>query len=381
MKILLVGEYNSSHHTLKEGLVALGHQVTVVGLGDGFKKRKVDVNFVQPYTSGFKLFLKRFIYKLFKKDLNSQSIKRQFFSNQAVFQGNDIVQLVNENSFQTVPETEKELLGFIFKNNKNVFLLSCGTDHLSVKYAIEEKFSYSIATPYLEKRGTEAQFQHMTQYLTPAFVDLHHYVFKNIQGVIASDFDYDIPLKGHPKYLGMVPNPVNLSNFKYQLPNIEGKVVIFHGINTNNYYKKGNDIFEKALALVAETHSEKIEIVTVRSVPYAEYIKLFDNCHILLDQVFAYDQGFNALEAMAKGKVVFTGAEQEFLDYYQLAEDQVAINALPDAQQIAAKLTWLIDNPQSIIEISRNARAFLEKEHDHILAAKRYFEKWTMDVG
>ena len=57
MKILLVGEYNSSHHTLKEGLVALGHQVTVVGLGDGFKKRKVDVNFVQPYTSGFKLFL------------------------------------------------------------------------------------------------------------------------------------------------------------------------------------------------------------------------------------------------------------------------------------------------------------------------------------
>ena len=55
--------------------------------------------------------------------------------------------------------------------------------------------------------------------------------------------------------------------------------------------------------------------------------------------------------------------------------------ALPDAQQIAAKLTWLIDNPQSIIEISRNARAFVEKEHDHILAAKRYFEKWTMDDG
>lgn len=381
MKILLVGEYNSSHHTLKEGLVALGHQVTVVGLGDGFKKRQVDVNFVQPFTSGFKLFLKRVVYKLFKKDLNSQSIKKQFFENQNIFKGNAIVQLINEFSFNTVPKVERELLDFIFKNNKNVFLLSCGTDYVSVKYAMEEKFSYSIATPYLEKRGTEAQFQHMTQYLEPEFVALHHYIFKHIKGVIASDLDYDIPLRGHPKYLGMVPNPVNLKKFEYQLPNIEGKVIIFHGINTNNYYKKGNDIFEQALALVAETHSEKIEVVTVRSVPYAEYIRLFDNCHILLDQVFAYDQGFNALEAMAKGKVVFTGAEQEFLEYYQLAEDEVAINALPDAQKIAEKLIWLINNPKKIIEISKNARAFVEKEHDHVLAAERYFEKWTMNNG
>jgi len=381
MKILLVGEYNSSHHTLKEGLVALGHQVTVVGLGDGFKKRQVDVNFKQPYTSGFKLLLKRVVYKFFKIDLNSQSIKKQFFRNQAIFKGNDIVQLVNEVSFNTVPKVERKLLDFIFKNNKKVFLLSCGTDYLSVTYAMEEKFRYSIATPYLEKRGTEAQFQHMTQYLEPAFVKLHRYIFENIQGVLASDFDYDIPLQGHPKYLGMVPNPVNLNNFKYQLPKIEDKVIIFHGINNNNYYKKGNDIFENALALVAETHSEKIQIITVRSVPYAEYIKLFDNCHILLDQVFAYDQGFNALEAMAKGKVVFTGAEQEFLDYYQLLKDQVAINALPDAQKIADKLIWLIDNPEKIIEISKNARAFVEKEHDHVLAAKRYFEKWTMSIG
>jgi glycosyltransferase involved in cell wall biosynthesis len=83
------------------------------------------------------------------------------------------------------------------------------------------------------------------------------------------------------------------------------------------------------------------------------------------------------LEAMAKGKVVFTGAEQEFLDYFQLTEDEVAINALPDARNIAKKLIWLIDNPQKIIEISKNARAFVEKEHDHVLAAKRYFKKWT----
>lgn len=377
MKILLVGEYNSIHYTLKEGLETLGHQVTVVGLGDGFKKRTVDVNFKRPYETGVKNFLKRVIYKVFKVDLNSTSIKKQFFKHQHIFQGNDIVQLVNEVSFSTLPHIEKELLSFLFQNNKHVFLLSCGTDHLSVKFAMEKKFRYSIATPYLEQKGNEKQFQHMTQYLKPDFEGLHHFIMDHVQGILASDLDYHIPLQGHPKYLGMVPNPINLEKLPYSPLKIVDRIVIFHGINDNNYYKKGNDIFEDALALLSQTHANSIDIVTVRSLPYDEYIKAFDSCHILLDQVFAYDQGYNALEAMAKGKVVFTGAEQEFLDYYNLEEDAVAINALPDASAIAEKLRWLVDHPEHLLKISKNARAFVEKEHSHVLAATRYFDTWN----
>jgi len=51
MKILLLGEYNSSHYTLKEGLQELGHQVTVVGNGDGFKARKVDIKLNLRYVN------------------------------------------------------------------------------------------------------------------------------------------------------------------------------------------------------------------------------------------------------------------------------------------------------------------------------------------
>jgi hypothetical protein len=30
-----------------------------------------------------------------------------------------------------------------------------------------------------------------------------------------------------------------------------------------------------------------------------------------------------------------------------------------------------------MVEISKKARAFVEKEHSHTLAATRYFEKWN----
>ena len=377
MKILLLGEYNSSHYTLKEGLSTLGHKVTVLGFGDGFKKRTVDINFKLKYTSGVGLLIRKIIYRLFNIDITSLAVRKQFYEHQDLFVNNDIVQLINENSFNTVPKIEKELLNFIFTHNKNVFLMSCGTDHPSVKYAMEEKFRYSIATPYLENKGTKRQFLHMTQYLTKEFEDLHHFIYNNINGVIASDLDYHIPLIGHKKYLGMVPNPIQLDKLTFIPPVINDKIVIFHGINADNYYKKGNDLFEEALKIILKKHGAKVEIKTVKSVAYDTYIKLFDSAHILLDQVYAYDQGFNALEAMAKGKVVFTGAEKEWLEYYDLKEDTIAINALPDPELIAEKLEWLILNPEKIVEISNNARKFIEDHHNYIESSKIYLKKWT----
>ena len=91
--------------------------------------------------------------------------------------------------------------------------------------------------------------------------------------------------------------------------------------------------------------------------------------------MYSFDQGYNALEAMAKGKVVFTGAEKEFEEYYNLNE-KVAINALPDVDYLVSKLSFLIENPEEIIKIGKRARDFIEKEHNYIVIAEKYLEIW-----
>jgi len=110
---------------------------------------------------------------------------------------------------------------------------------------------------------------------------------------------------------------------------------------------------------------------------YIEYTKAVENCHILLDQVYAYDQGYNALEAMAIGKTVFTGAEKEWLELYHIQENSVVINALPDHKKIIESLEWLINNPSKIIEISANARVFIEKNHNYTSIAEQYEKVWS----
>ena len=43
MKILLIGEYSNLHNSLKKGLIELGHEVTLVSFGDGFKNLSSDI--------------------------------------------------------------------------------------------------------------------------------------------------------------------------------------------------------------------------------------------------------------------------------------------------------------------------------------------------
>ncbi|SDS03233.1 Glycosyl transferases group 1 [Formosa sp. Hel1_31_208] len=376
MKILLVGEYNQSHKYLKEGLIKLGHEALVVGLTDGFKKIDVDIEIKNRYTQGISKKWRWLLLKVFKIDLYSLDVKKQILNLQSHLSGYDIVQFINESSFICRPKIEREIFDLLVDWNGKAFLLSCGTDYTSVKYAFEKKFKYSILTPYFEGRLPEHNYSLGLKYLKPEFKALHEHIFKRISGVISSDLDYYMPLKDHDKHLGLIPHPINTDVITYQPLQIEDKIVILHGINRNNYYKKGNDVFEKALAVIHKIYADKIDIITVESLPYKAYIKTFEKAHILLDQVFSYDQGYNALEAMAKGKVVFTGAEQEWLDYYQLKEDTVAINALPDPNLIVKKLEWLILHPEVLQNISTNARAFVEQEHHYVTCAEESLKVW-----
>jgi hypothetical protein len=376
MRILLVGEYNRAHYNIKLGLEELGHTAKVMGLADGFKKVQVDHPLINPFESGLLKKLRVAFVRLFNIDLQGWHLKYQLNSLKKDISDFDVVQFINEAPFGCDRKTQKQLIARLISWNANPFLLSCGTDLISVKYAYDKKLRYSILTPYFDGKGKSKDYASALSYLKEEHYPLHQFLFKEVLGVVANDLDYHLPMLNHPKYLGMIPHAINLKKLKYEEAKIDGPLVIFHGINTYNYYKKGNDLFEAALQIIASKYGDSVEIITTRNLPYKDYIEAFNKCHILMDQVFAYDQGYNALEAMAKGKVVFTGAEQEFLDYYGLKENEVAINALPDVDDLIKKIEWLINHPDEIVAISKRARAFVEQHHDHIECAKQYLQKW-----
>lgn len=377
MKILLLGEYSNLHNSLKQALLNMGHEVLLVGNGDGFKKYETDI-LIKSHLADYSLFnlIARIFMKIFK--INIFDIEIYFRAKKILrkLRGFDVVQLINENSFKTSPLLEIKLLKQIFQNNNNIFLLSCGVDSVSVKHAMSKKLKYSILTPLFEDASLKKKYEPILKYDKENYLALGKFVQKNIKGIISSDLDYHIPYLNKKKYLGMIPNPINTQKIKYYGINKSKKISILHAINSSNKIKKGNRFFEEALKIIDEKFKDKISIITTYDLPYIEHLENLKKCDILLDMVYAYDQGYNALEAMAMGKIVFTGAEEEWLKLYNIKEDTVVINAVPNSMRIVEKLVWLIENPKMLKSISVNARKFIEKNHDFEKIATKYIKTW-----
>ena len=377
MRILLIGEFSRLHNSLKEGLVALGHEVIIVANGDGFKNYPVDLSTKAKWCET-KLgnIPRQLIFRLTKFDIARIEFGIRFYLHLKVLKGFDVVQLINESPIQTTSRFERFLLKKIFAQNKKSFLLCCGVDYLVAKHLIEKKERYSIMNPYFENSKSKKEFSYILNFLSNNHKKTHDLVYQNIVGVICSDMDYLLPMQKHPKYLGLVPNPINTDAIEFSELKIEDKIIIFLGINRGTYYTKGIAFFEKALEIIKVKYSSKIEIIIAENLPYLTYINQYNRAHIILDQVYSFDQGYNALEAMAKGKVVFTGAENEFTQYYNLTE-KVTINALPDVDYLINELEHLINNPNEIIAIGTRAGKFIEKEHNYIEVANKYLSKWN----
>jgi glycosyltransferase involved in cell wall biosynthesis len=287
----------------------------------------------------------------------------------------DFIQLVNEHAIGGVPWIERRQLKRLKKQNKHMVLLCCGEDYNIIHYCLNsENLKYSNLTPLLEEKSLTPDYAYSLKYITPSFKKLSKYIEEVTIGTIASDMDYHLPLQGNSNYLGMIPNPIALSKESEGSNQKKGTTILL-GINTNNYTKKGLKYFDEALTRIEKKYPNVI-IKKTTNLPFKDYMAEVKKADILLDQIYGYDQGYNALQAMALGKVVFTGAEQAFLAYYNLKEDEVAINALPDVDYLVHKLSSLIESPKKTKTIGANAKAFVLKHHKAKEVAKKYVETW-----
>jgi glycosyltransferase involved in cell wall biosynthesis len=378
MKILLVGEYSRLHNSLKEGLLTLGHQVHIIGCGDNFKKYPVDYPIYSSWTEDFWIIrkFKNIVFTVTTLDLQKIERALRFYFLLPKLKEYDQVQLINSDPLETYPCVSRYLLEKLIKQNRKISLLICGEETPIIDYLLKNEMKYSILTPLFEDKKIKKSYTYTLKYVRPQYRRNFDFVTKKSTAMITSDLDYKIPMEKMGYATAFIPNPINTDKIKFEPVKIEGKIIIFLGINESSAIKKGTSFFEKALEIIKQKYPTQAAVIVTRSIPYQEYITSYNKAHILLDQVYGYDQGYNALEVMAKGKVVFTGAEQEFSDHYNLTE-RVAINALSDVDYLVRELSYLIENSEEIITISIRARNFIEKEHQYIEVAKKYLEAWN----
>jgi glycosyltransferase involved in cell wall biosynthesis len=128
-------------------------------------------------------------------------------------------------------------------------------------------------------------------------------------------------------------------------------------------------------------YSDEMELIIAESVPFDTYIKMYEDAHVFVDQLYSQGFAMNALYAMAKGKVVLSGGENKMYALYGDSEiEKPVINIVPEKEKIIGVLDQIRQNKNRLEEMGLASRKFVEQYHDYKVVARQYVQVWESAI-
>ena len=358
MKILLLNECSNLHTTLARGLKQLGHQVTTVSGGNGWRNFPRDISIVRHSSSHFDGL--RYIFQLYR------TIQK--------FKGYDVVQINNPIFFDIKAERLFFIYDYLRKHNRSIFLGAFGTDHYWVKRCVEDKpLRYSDHNIGDVLRTDRDAVIDQKEWLGTEKERLNQYIAETCNGIIPCLYEYWVcyqPL--FPDKTQYIPLPIDTLVNDTGVTTIPERVKVFIGIDKDRNSYKGTDIMLQAAEHLLKKYPSKMEIFKAESVPFAQYQHMMDNSDVILDQPYSYTPAMNALLAMSKGIVVVGGGEPENYEIIHEEELRPIINVQPNYESVYHELEQLILHPERIPELKRQSLEYIKRHHDYIKVAREY---------
>jgi glycosyltransferase involved in cell wall biosynthesis len=374
MRILLLNDYSGLHATLAKGLKELGHDVTVVSGGNGWRNYPRDISVVRGSSShwdGIRYLLK--VWRLLPR-----------------LKGYDIVQLINPIFFDLRPERLFPIYRYLRRHNKKMVLGAFGEDSYWARTCVEKKpLRYSDHNIGEQVRTDPASTRLMDEWIGTSHERLNQMIANDCDGIVACLYEYWVvyqPL--FPRKTTFIPLPIERAERQHTDRSTKGreregkeegekrkeKTRIFIGIDAKRSDYKGTDIMLKAAEDVQRRHPDKMELVKVVSVPFAEYQRLMEGSDAILDQLYSYTPSMNSLLAMSKGIIDIGGGEPENYEIIHEEELRPIINVEPTYESVYHELEQLVMHPERIPELRQQSIEYVRKHHDYQKIAQQYID-------
>ena len=359
MKILLLGEYSNVHATLAEGLRTLGHQVTVASNGDFWKDypRDIDLTRHPGRLGGLRLTAK-------------------VLAQLPRWRGYDVVQLINPMFLEMKANHILPIYKYLRRHNRKVVLCAMGMDYYWVHECTYRKpLRYSDFNIGDQLRTDEPAVREQRDWLGTAKERLNRYIASTCDHIVAGLYEDYVCYEPHfPEKTTFIPLPIKLSSLHPSPFTLHPSPVtkIFIGISRGRSAYKGTDIMLHAAEDVLKAHPDKMQLIKVEGVPFAEYQRLMDGSDAILDQLYSYTPSMNPLLAMSKGIICIGGGEPENYDILGESELRPIINVEPTYHSVRHELEQLILHPDRIPLLRQQSIDYVRRHHDHLKVARQY---------
>lgn len=363
MKILFLGDFSNLHACLANELRRKGHHVTVLSDRGGYLQTDADL-FVQR-KPGFSGSL-RYLFQLF-------TLLPQL-------KGYDAVQFINPNFLSLKPGKIKYFFDKIRQQNGRMYLSLAGNDYFFVKACAEGKI-FKFSEFKVGDQPTEfhkATPERLNGWMSPQNREWNTYFYERLDGAMAILPEYDMaarPILGDK--VTFTNLPIDLSHLPFSPMRFDGPLNIFIGIRGGMELQKGTAYM---LSVAKELERElpgKVKVECVRNLPLKDYLQRMKESHLVLDQFYAYSPATNALQAMALGRAVGTGAQPEYYDFIGHHSSRPLFSLSPiEPEPLKDRLRKLILDPSPLVEMGRESRKIVERHNDVSIVADRFLNVW-----
>lgn len=361
MKVLLIGEYSNIHWTLAQALRDMGHLVDVLS----------NSNFWLNDLHSFYTNKTVTRWGVLKNTFNLLKVLPQL-------RGYDVVQLVNPYFLELKPELLQYVFQYLKRNNKKIFLGGFEYDFYWIYMCLHNKdLRYSDFYAKGTYRDTIDNKIAIIKWMHGFRGKLNRIIAGNCDGIITCLYEsYKAYQPYFPDKTKYIPFPVeSFPNPHRPAPNID-KVKFHISLKHHREEWKGKDKLYSALYTLQYKYPSVCEIKQTFFTPYEDYEHHLDGCDVMLDQLFSYSPGLNALNAMSKGIVVVGGAEEEHYELLGEKELRPIINVRPEENDIYNKLEYLTANKNKIPQLSADSIEYIKKHHCPINVAKECLDFW-----
>lgn len=298
--------------------------------------------------------------------------------------GYDIVQLINPHFLELRPGKLAYLFNTLRRNNGRVFLTLAGDDSNYIRQCVrKDKQIFRFSEMRIADRPTAfaSEFKDFEYgWLRDDVSRYSEMVYEEVAGAMAVLPEYDMAAREilDPKKLAFTNLPIDLDLLPFRTPDITRPLQIFVGQRKerNRAIQKGTLLLADFARSLEKEFPGRCEAVVVENLPLNEYLRRMADTHIVLDQLYAYSPATNALQAMALGKAVATGAQPEYFDYIGSSDRDCLIAARPDDDAWKDEIRALIREPQLIVDKAVKARKIVEENNALPIVADRFIKAW-----
>ena len=368
MKILFAGDASNMHNCLAQELRRMGHEAVVASDGSRWMDTHRDINLLRrPGKLGALRYLMD-VYRALPQ-----------------MQGFDIVEIASPIFLRLRPHRNAKVFDYLKAHNRCMVLSALGTDvvyydacHDGHTFRYSDYMLGDEPSPYVGSSEYIAQQQN--NWKQPFMREHNDYIVSGIDGAVACLYEYYAvyrPLLGDKvAYAGI---PIDIEALSYRpLEQAPDKLRLFIGIQRDRHVIKGTDKLLAAMKRVHDRYPAITELEVVENLPYDEYTRRMRASHVILDQLYSYTPGTNALIAMAQGLVAVSGAEPEYYDLIGETANRPIVNVSPLVEgDIDKKLSWLVEHRDQMPQMARASRAFVEKHNAVVVVAQRYLDFWN----